>query len=702
MKLTGYPHPVPREHYAGAIEEVLRPLRTEPSVQAVYQVGGIRTPGISDVDLLVVFRDGAQCRVDPLAGLSAAGRYLFPHGQFGMPAQSFAAAIRFGFFHDYRLLHGDEPAAGHATLTGADSVRVNHQTGLEYLLKMFISMSVEHTYGIARVRNLLLLGRALRYDLEYVGAARSRLGPLVDQVIGWRDRWFEQRPDDADIRRWFATMYCELEALLRDLLARSPLFIPAWADLRIAGNMVICPAARLGVEHRGVTLPAVLGGLGRRYFNLQHRLNRFRFEVPVTTTAPGDSARAPRAVGRHGRVQPREPAAFQSDALGPGDIPPPGGRLSAPRRILHVLNSGGMGGVERLVLDLARAQKSDPALTVAVFFVQTAAGDFEPRFRALGVPIHAMGLRSGRDLSPVKYRRAVTLLRQFDIIHMHTFNALVALAAVRAGAAVIYTMHGVLAHGRRMRVSDRVNATILRWFLNRRVDLITHNSRATQALAGQRYGLEHVPNQVVYNGIAFDAAAEPADGLDADIAAAIAGRFVVGTSTRFATFKRIDRLIDGFALLARRHPEARLLLVGDGVLRPELEAQVARLGLAAQTLFAGFRANVRPYQQAMSVCVFPSASEPFGLVAVEALALGKPVLVFADGGGMVEVVAPCAADDVVADVEALARRLDYYATHPAELMAGTGARHDYARRFDISRTALEFRRHYLDLVPCVA
>jgi glycosyltransferase involved in cell wall biosynthesis len=375
--------------------------------------------------------------------------------------------------------------------------------------------------------------------------------------------------------------------------------------------------------------------------------------------------------------------------------------MNSRRRVLHVLNSGDIGGVERLVMDLAVVQKADPALDVALLFLQSAAGDFGPEIESLGVPLHYLRLSSGRDLSPAKYRRAVNILRGFDVIHVHVFNPLLAAAAVRAGRPVIYTMHGVLGHGRSMRLSDRVNDWLLGRFLNRHVALVTHNSRATEVLARERYGLGGVPSDVIYNGVALARLAARAPGVDPDTAARIAGRFVVGTSTRFAGFKRIDRLIDGFALFARAHPEARLLLVGDGVLRPELEARVAAAGIAGQTLFTGFRPNVRAYQEAMSVCVFPSVAEPFGLVSVEAFALGKPVIVFADGGGMVEVIAPCAAADVVADVPGLAARLAHYAAHAGEITAGAAVRRAYAERFDISHTASEFRRRYLARGPCV-
>jgi hypothetical protein len=285
MKFTGYPRAMARDVYACAIEDVLGRLRCEPAVLAVYQVGAVRTPGISDVDLLVIFRDDADCALDPLAGLADAARYVFAHSQFGMPARHFAGAVRFGFFHDYRLLHGTAQQPEGVALAAADREAVDRQAGIEYLLKLFVTMSVERRYGIVKVRNLLLLGRSLRYDLDYVGAGDSRVGSLVDEIVAWREQWFRRRPSDDLLRRWFAEMYRELEALLGELLVRAPLYLPDWVDLRIADNMELRPAARLGVGHRGVTLPAMLGGLGRRYFNLQHRFNRFAFDVPVTRDA---------------------------------------------------------------------------------------------------------------------------------------------------------------------------------------------------------------------------------------------------------------------------------------------------------------------------------------------------------------------------------------------------------------------------------
>ncbi len=285
MQLTSFPRPVPLERYEAAISRVVGRLAGQPGVLAVYQVGGIRTPGISDIDLFVIFADGASCRADPLAGLDAVDRYLYPHGQFGLCRRHFELAGRYPFFHDFRLLWG-EPVEPTRTELGPelcpDEVRaVNFQTGLEYLVKMFVSMTVEQTYGILRVRNQLLLGRALLYDLDYVGIKSGRVVEMVAQIVDWREAWFRKPPPRGAIAAWFREFHTLLRELLGELLDQHALYAPEWADLRIAGNMELVPSARFGYEHTGLALPAAFAGLGRRYFNLQHRFNRFRFLVPI-------------------------------------------------------------------------------------------------------------------------------------------------------------------------------------------------------------------------------------------------------------------------------------------------------------------------------------------------------------------------------------------------------------------------------------
>lgn len=96
---------------------------------------------------------------------------------------------------------------------------------------------------------------------------------------------------------------------------------------------------------------------------------------------------------------------------------------------------------------------------------------------------------------------------------------------------------------------------------------------------------------------------------------------------RFVPGKRVDLLIAGLRQVRERVPEARLVLVGDGPLRPELEQIVVRLGLDSSVIFAGNRSDVAAYMQASDLFVLPSEAEGMSNAVLEAMACGLPVLV---------------------------------------------------------------------------
>ncbi|MGQ9592888.1 MAG: glycosyltransferase, partial [Planctomycetota bacterium] len=98
--------------------------------------------------------------------------------------------------------------------------------------------------------------------------------------------------------------------------------------------------------------------------------------------------------------------------------------------------------------------------------------------------------------------------------------------------------------------------------------------------------------------------------------------------------KGLEDLLDGFAAL--RAP-ARLLIVGEGPMRGELEARARWLGIEGRVLFAGLQAPPNDWLAAMDVFVLPSTYEGFGMAALEAMAAARPVIV-ARVGGLAELV----------------------------------------------------------------
>lgn len=108
---------------------------------------------------------------------------------------------------------------------------------------------------------------------------------------------------------------------------------------------------------------------------------------------------------------------------------------------------------------------------------------------------------------------------------------------------------------------------------------------------------------------------------------------------RLVPEKGVQVLLQALALVSVRFPKLRLVIAGTGPYEPELRALAARLGLTERVEFAGFvdgEARNALFREAMAA-VFPSLYEPFGIVALEAMAAQTPVVV-SDTGGLGEVV----------------------------------------------------------------
>lgn len=97
-------------------------------------------------------------------------------------------------------------------------------------------------------------------------------------------------------------------------------------------------------------------------------------------------------------------------------------------------------------------------------------------------------------------------------------------------------------------------------------------------------------------------------------------------------------LIRAFAALASKFPRWSLRIVGDGELRPLLEAEVTRLGMDNRIQLPGVTRDVAQEYASAAIVALPSLYESFGLVAAEALAAGRPVLAFRDCLGIAEMI----------------------------------------------------------------
>jgi L-malate glycosyltransferase len=101
--------------------------------------------------------------------------------------------------------------------------------------------------------------------------------------------------------------------------------------------------------------------------------------------------------------------------------------------------------------------------------------------------------------------------------------------------------------------------------------------------------------------------------------------------------KRLDVLLHAFVQVVALHPQARLLIVGDGSLKPALQKLANDLGIAQAVIWVGFRQDIARFLAAMDVYVQPSANEGLSLSILEAMSAAKPV-VATRVGGVAEVI----------------------------------------------------------------
>ena len=101
--------------------------------------------------------------------------------------------------------------------------------------------------------------------------------------------------------------------------------------------------------------------------------------------------------------------------------------------------------------------------------------------------------------------------------------------------------------------------------------------------------------------------------------------------SNFRPVKRVDLAIDAFRLI-RDRIRARLVLIGDGPVRGDIERRVAADGLAPHVEFVGEQQDLVPWLSACDLFLLPSAQESFGLAALEAMACEVPVVAFRVGG----------------------------------------------------------------------
>ena len=226
--------------------------------------------------------------------------------------------------------------------------------------------------------------------------------------------------------------------------------------------------------------------------------------------------------------------------------------------------------------------------------------------------------------------------RAAHVVHMHGYGATTfgRLAAARRKLPAVLHEHANLTDTPWFqKIADRILAPY--------TDIALAVSRSTADFVIRARLIPPERTKVVYLGVPLDEFSRQRSGAEIAEARRALGvpgaAFAIGTVTRLMPSKGNEYLVEAARLVLDRVPHARFYVVGEGELRPELEAKARTLNLGDRFVFCGFRRDVAEAWAAFDLAVFPSLWEGTPLTVLEALAMGKPI-VATDADGLQDVL----------------------------------------------------------------
>jgi glycosyltransferase involved in cell wall biosynthesis len=306
-----------------------------------------------------------------------------------------------------------------------------------------------------------------------------------------------------------------------------------------------------------------------------------------------------------------------------------------PIPVLYVIPRMSIGGAQRHLLEVFRLidRRRFTPLLCCLATDRGDTGDLLGEVRALDVPVldarvrdTANALARPHTLAQVARIAGETRRRGVGIVHsyLHHANWFGTLAARMARTPAIVSKRSMDLYPR---ARDRWACRIM----NGLADRVTAVAESVRDHVHRIEGCPLDKIVVIPNGVDAariapldPAAAPPLDGVE--------GGRVVGTIARLVWKRGYEQLVDAAALIARQEPGARVVIIGDGPLRPALEAQATSLGLNGALRFLGAVPTASRLLPRFDVFVLSSQLEGMSNGLLEAMAAGRPVVATRVGG----------------------------------------------------------------------
>ena len=371
-------------------------------------------------------------------------------------------------------------------------------------------------------------------------------------------------------------------------------------------------------------------------------------------------------------------------------------------RVLHLIDSGGLYGAERMLLALVAEQLRQGLVPMILSAGEPGidAKPLEAEARRLGLPVTVWRMRPGLNLREARRIAAWSREGGYRVLHAHgyKFNILLALLPRRVrgrDSVLVATLHGYVKppFASWLWAYERLDRLALR-----RADAVVIVAEGIRqllprAIRGDARRCVHIPN-----GIEADLP-EPRD-LPSPIAAFV-GRHRVNMVAvgRLSREKGLEDLVEAVAAHRDELEDVGFTLLGEGPLRAGLEARIAAQGLQDRFLLPGYLDQVAHVLGQFDALVLPSWTEGLPITVLEALRGGCPVIA-TTVGELPVLLRGCPSATLVPphDPAQLASAIARYANTMPGSAAVAVSREHFLARYVASTMAERYRDLYAEIL----
>jgi len=288
-------------------------------------------------------------------------------------------------------------------------------------------------------------------------------------------------------------------------------------------------------------------------------------------------------------------------------------------KILHLRSSIGLYGAERVILSLCKSCSSDVQPVICCL-----NNLHNPHLELLdeaekdGIETIKLDYKGKIDLKAVKRLRKILISNKIDIVHSHEYKSDIIsyLATLGLNIGRIVTAHSWHSTSSQLKIYEALD----RWVIRKMDKVISVSNEINDKLIS--IGINKKKLKAIINGISIES--ETVKDLRSEFG--LKDEPVLGIIARLSEEKGHDYLLRSVRQIAQVYPKVKLLIVGDGPLRQELEQKADSLGVNDNVIFTGFRSDIDRIYSTVDIVVSSSLSEGTPINLMEAMVQKKAIV----------------------------------------------------------------------------